>query len=240
MSYNPTAWNAGNPSFGTDKFNVPSFIQPFDFASQKAEQDKLTGEYSTAIAGQKTVPQLYSQYEKQYQIPELRESMQQGTEAYRDISQQISDIPETTAATTRESLVTAGQAGQMNQAQYAKLAPVAESIGRTVEQVGQMLTQAETNMNTALQMEIAQQKKDLMPFEWKYNLMNINQAREESGWTTTLQAELNRLLSNQSAGLSWTNAEAERANQLAQIEKQYQNNLDLLEKQNEYALDIWG
>lgn len=241
-AYNPTNVSNSTKSYGkdTEQFMVEPFIQPFNYGQQKQENQNLVSGFQNAINSQETMPALQQRYENRYMIPQLREMQQTGTEAYQNVVNQIRDIPKNVAANTRNSLVTQGQASNMSQAQYQKLAPIAQSLGQTVERVGQMLTSAEQNLNTGLQMEIAQQKKELMPWEWGYNLQTIMQAREMTGWSQAQQMELNRLLANQQAGLTWTNAQAQRAHDLQVIEKQYQNQLSLLDKQSELALDLWG
>lgn len=242
FSQNPTNINQSTKSFGKDagQFMIEPFIQPFQFDQQKSENQQLLGSFEGAIAGQETMPQMQQRYENRYFIPELREQMQTGREAYQNVVNQIRAIPDTIAQTTRESMVTAGQAAKMAQADYKKLAPVAEALGQTVESVGRMLTDAEKNMNTSMQMEIAQQKKDLMPFEQAFNLQTIMQAREFTGWTTAHQMELQRLMANQQAGYNWTNAEAQRAHDLKMLQERYSQELNLLNKQNELAMNYWG
>ena len=66
------------------------------------------------------------------------------------------------------------------------------------------------------------------------------QAREFSGWTQAHQWELQRLMANQQAGYNWTNAEATRAHQLEMQRRDYENQLNMMEKQNEMALQFWG
>lgn len=239
---NPTSVQQSTKSFGdgADKFMIEPFITPFPYQQQKRENTDLVSGFSQAIGAQETMPQLQQRYENRYFIPELREAMQTGREAYQGVVNQIRDIPRTISETTRESLVTAGQAAKMAQADYQKLAPVAQALGQTVESVGQMLTDAERNMSTSIQMEIAQQKKELMPFEQAFNLQTIMQAREFTGWTQAHSMELQRLMANQQAGYNWTNAEAQRAHDLEMLKERYSQELNLINKQNEIALQYWG
>lgn len=224
----------------TGDYSVPKWYESLDVEGiNQSGKDIITG-YENAIAGQETLPAMRSRLEGQYNIPQYRDTLRESTEALSGVTSQIAKIPETTAATTRESLVTAGQAGKMNQAAYAKLAPLAESLGETVEKVSSMLTQAEQNLNTQAQYEIAQQKKELDPWTWKYNWNETVSAMKQTGWSTELSTELNRLLSNQQAGITLSEGEKNRANELAKIEKNFQNQLTLQEKQSEYYLDLWG
>jgi len=120
------------------------------------------------------------------------------------------------------------------------MAPAAQALGESVEAISQRLSESEKNMNTSMQMEIAQQKKDLMPWEQAFSMQSIMQAREFTGWTQANQFELQRLMANQQAGYNWTNAESTRAHQLQMQENDYKNQVGLMEKQNEMALDLWG
>jgi len=136
--------------------------------------------------------------------------------------------------------MTSGQIENITSKEVGDLMKVYSSVGQINEQQGQRLALIEQNMNQAAQLEMAQQQKMMTPWLQEYQDINIMQARKFSGWTFAGQTELDRLLANQSSGLQWTNAEAQRANTLAVQEASFKNSIEYLEKTNEYALEFWG
>ena len=77
----------------------------------------------------------------------------------------------------------------------------------------------------------------MLPFERGFDLLQQRQAREFTGYTTNNQLELDRLLANMSAGVTLTEGEKTRANQLAIAEAGYRNQLEgiRLQGQNQLA-----
>ena len=235
---NPTAVPTNNKKYSD--FDIPQFQTAFPYEQVMKRNEDLVSSYDQAIQGQEKYPALQQRYENRYMIPELREAMQTGREAYQNVLNEINAIPETTKATTRDSMVTEGQAAGINQAKYEKLRPVAESLGQTVEQVGQLLTEAEANLNTAVAAEIAQQKKELEPFLWEYDLSNILSSMEMTGWSQANSNELTRLITNMQAGVQISEAEKNRAHELAMQEASFQNQLKYLQAQSDAQIRVSG
>lgn len=240
---NPTAVTQNNQTFGQEgskQFMIEPFMQPFDYNQQEQRQADLVSGFQGALSSQETMPQMRQRLEGRYFIPELRETFQRGREGLADVVSELRALPENIRDTSRESTMTEAQRQNLISAKSQPLREVAARLGENMNMVGQMLTENERNLSTDMQMEIAQQKKELMPWEWKYNFRTVMDAREFSGWTFSNQTELNRLMANQQAGLTWTNAEAQRAHDLSIQENAYKNQLDLLEKQYDYGAQYWG
>ena len=215
-------------------------MTPFNYGTQKQENADWLSGYTGAISGQETIPAISSRLESQYLVPTLRENTMRYSEAAENAASRLSAVPETVASTTKESLVTEGQKARMVNKQSEPIQKEVQTYGTLAEQSGRRLSAAQQMAQQGTQLEMAQQAKELQPWERSYDMNTVMQAREFSGWGTQNQMELNRLIANQQAGLTWTNAEADRANQLAVQEKNYKNQLDLMNKQKEYLLDMWG
>lgn len=224
---------------GSTEFDINKFSTPFDYNTQKQENENLISGYQGAISGQETMPQLYSRYENQYNIPQLREAFTTGRESYQDMVNQVNSMSENVESSSRESLMTSGQKANLVAAKQAPLQKNAASLGQTLSQISTVLSENEKNLNTAMQYEIAQQKKELLPWEWKYNMQTIMQARQFTGWTTENQMELNRLIANQNAGITLSEGEKDRMAALARVEKQYELELRNAEKMAEFNLEDW-
>ncbi len=225
---------------GTDKFDIQPFMQSYDFSQDEAQQGEFRGRFGNWLEGLETPEATRQRYENRYGYQPLKEQYQQTSEMMGDVGSAIQAKPEQVLARGRNTVMTSAQLDQINSKEVGDLMKIYSGIGQINEQQGNRLASIEQSMNTAASLEIAQQQKMMTPWLQEYQDITVMQARKFSGWTIAGQSELDRLLANQSAGLTWSNAEANRANALAQIEAQFQNSLEKMEKENEYAVDLWG
>lgn len=208
-------------------------------AAQREEFSKYNTDYTNFLAGQETVPQLQDRYSNRYNIPFLQQTNQQQLENMDFLGNAIKAAPASVNSASQNSLLTSGQKDRLVQARTAPLVENYGKIATSQAATGSQLATAESNLNKAISAEQAQQMKMTQPWLQKYDEMNIIQAAERTQWTQTNQWELNRLLSNQSTGVTLSEGQQNRLNQLAMQENAFQNELALLEKQNEYAVDMW-
>lgn len=237
---NPTTINQSTKDFGAGQFAVEPYMQPFPFEGQKTENQQYNTDFTTFLQGLETPQQTREKFENRYGYQDLKENYFRTQEAAGDVMNAIKAVPENVKQRGSETIMTQGQlAGVVNKEvgdlmkTYTELSDIGESMGRR-------LAATEQNLNQAAALEMAQQQKMMTPWLQKYEDKNILQARQYSGWTFASQLELNRLLANQQAGFQWTNSEANRAQELSLMEKNFQNSLEMLEKQNEVYLDLWG
>lgn len=239
---NPSQPSGINPQFGTSsQFNIPGdAIKPFNYEQQRAENSNYLTGFSNFLDGQEKLPAIQQRYENRYGIPDLQENYLRQKETQDMVGNQLRGLEKNVKQRTSGTMITQAQMERMVSKEAKGLLEEFNSLGEITEQTGQRLAMAEQNLNNAAKLEMAQQQKDMTPWLQSYDMMNIMQAREFTGWGTVQQLELNRLMANQSAGLTWTNSEAQRANALAMQANQFGHELNMLEKQNEYALDLWG
>lgn len=237
---NPTQVNNTNQDLGAKQFNVGSTLNPFDFNQQRQETGRFLQGFNQALGSQETLPQIQSRLEGQYGIPNLQEQYLREGEALGTIGSQIRGVPESVAGRTRESMVTESQRSNIVNKELQPLLEAYSNLGAINQQTAQRLSIAEQNLNNAAKLELSQQQKELQPWLMGYDSMNIMQAREYTGYTFANSLELQRLLANQSAGITLSENEKNRAQQLAMQENEFNNQIKLLEKQNEFALDFWG
>lgn len=229
-------WNLGANEFAID----PTFINSSPAPEIRARGEETISGFREALGQQESLPAMGDRLGQKYFLPQLREGFSTGRESYQDVLNQIRNVPEMVKGSTRESEVTESQRQAQVSSKMQKLAPLAESLGQTVEQIGQMLTDAEANMNTEMQFEIAQQKKELEPFTWQFSWDQISGAMEMSGWSTELNTELSTLLNNQQTGVQMSEAEKNRMHELSMQEISFENNLEMLKKQTESSIEISG
>lgn len=242
---NPTATTNVNQSFGNEssgQFMIKPFMQPFPFEQQQGQQQQYINNFSNWLASQETPEATRQRFENRYGYQDVKESYLRGKEQMADIQSAARATPQNVAqrASNAGTVITQSQIDSIVNDEVKDLMQAYADVGQITEMQGQRLALIEQNMNDASKLEMARQQQMATPWLQEYDLMNINQAREYSGWTFANQLELNRLVSNQQAGLTWTNAEAQRAHELSMQERAFQNSLKYLEKQNEYALDLWG
>ena len=239
---NPSQPSNLNPTFGTGgQFNIPTgAITPFNFGQQREEDVGFTEGFTEFLGGQETLPAIQDRLETRFGIPDLQEDYQRQREAQAMVGSQIRGLPESVNQRTNESMITQSQMNRIVNKEVKDLLEVYNGLGEITAQTGQRLSTAEKNLNNAAKLEMAQMQKDMTPWLMQYEMKNIMQASEFSGWGTVQKLEINRLIGNRNAGFSWSNSEAQRANALAIQEKSFANQLNLLEKQSELVLDLWG
>ncbi|HEC65423.1 MAG TPA: hypothetical protein ENI23_09020 [bacterium] len=184
---------------------IQSFLKPFDFGKQAREGQEFISGFAGAI------PSIRGRTEAELGLPELRQRQQRGAELIGGLQTQLFDLPAQVQATTGQSLVTAPQLSRLQQVQAQ---PLLESLGRL------STTQAPLESALARTEEIAGQRvsESLLPFQLGFNLLEQQQARQFSGYTTANQLELNRLIANQDFGL--------RTQELAIKEQGFKNQLE--------------
>lgn len=235
---NPTAVNAGNPQFGdTSKFNVAPFLQPFPFEQQKTENQAFNQQFSDFLGGLETPEATRQRFENRYGYQNLNEDYLRTGEAARGVMDQVKAAPENVQARVNRggTIVNQAQLDSVVNSDVKGLLETYNSLASINEQQGVRLSKVEQNMNEASKLELAQQAKMIQPWLQAYDDKNIMQAREFTGFTFANQMELDRLLANQASGLTWDNAQSERANRLALAEMEYKRTMDSIKEQGNQA-----
>ena len=213
-----------------NQFDIPKMQNNYDFSGQRAEQKQFVGDYTSALKGQETLPAMSDRLGTQMELPQLRETAQGYSELGNTLSSQIKAVPDVVAGTTRESLVTDPQRQRMIQKQQEPLLQSLGEVGQLGEMAGQRVTQAENQLGIQMGLAQTQQQRDMQPWMMQYDTMNVQQAREMTGWTNEMSNELNRLLANQSAGVTLSEGEANRMHELSVQENGFNNTIEKLEK----------
>jgi len=239
---NPTAVNQSDKSFGTDaeQFMIEPFMQPFDYGQQRAEGADFRDRFTGFLEGQETAQQVRDRFANRYGYDDQQENYLRTKESAEDVMSSIRGLPDQIQSRASDTVMTAGQVANIQNQEVGDLMKTYTQLGELNERQGRRLAMTEQNMNQAAQLEMAQQQKMMTPWLQEYQDKNIMQAREYSGWTFASQLELNRLVANQQAGFNWTNAESNRAHDLAMQENAFQNSLEYMDKQNELADQFWG
>lgn len=191
--------------------------------------------YSDAIAGQSTVPQLTTKYNEMFGVPQMQQQLQQGTELFDTLGAQMRGLPKDIAQRSQESIVTQGQKNRMIQAEQAPILEQQGILGTNLSRLQSNLGTAQQNAGMMISAEQAQQAKELSPWLQKYDNQSVLSAMRMSGWTLENQMELDRLLANQQAGVTLSEGERNRANQLSIAEKGFAAQLEQIREQGNQA-----
>ncbi len=213
---------------------------PSPLPEQKKAYDQYNKDYTDFLGSQETVGQLQDRYSNKFNIPFLEQNQQQQSNQLGFLGNQLQALPASVNSATANSMLTQGQKDRMVQSQQAPLANQYNQVQTAANQTNQTLGTARTNMGQMITAEQAQQMKMTQPWLQKYDEMNIQNAAENTQWTQTNQWELNRLLANQSAGVTLSEGQQNRLEQLAAQEDAFHNQLAVMDKQNQMYTDMWG
>ena len=239
---NPTAFPQQNPQFGSSsQFNIPGGIgAPFPFEQQRQQQQDLLAGYTAQIQGQPALQDIYHRLAQQYMIPQLTEQVQTYDTMAAGLANQIAALPGDVSDRTTESLVSDPQRTKMIQTQQQPLMEGLSAAGNLGSAARQGLQTATGQAGQMAALEFQEQDRQLQPWEMQYDMQNVMQSREFSGWSGSMGMELDRLMANQSAGLGWSQGEAERANRLQQIKEEYSQRLNYNQKIGEQIAKFYS
>ncbi len=191
--------------------------------------------YSGAIGSQATVPQLTAKYNDQFGVPQLQGQVQ-GLQAEGDkVQGMIDNAGKTVGQASQQSILTQGQRDAAVQNLTTPLQQRLGVVNTNLSRAQTNLGTAQTNSGQMVGAEQAQQTKQLLPFTQAFSDENVISAMQNSNFTTGEANELSVLLANQSAGLTWTNDQAQRAHELSMKEQDFENSLKLQHDSQSYT-----
>jgi hypothetical protein len=195
--------------------------------NQTSIYDELNKGYSEAIANQEKTPQLISRYNDLYGIPTMQANIASGTEQYDYLGNQISNMPNSIAQRSQESILTQGQKDRQVTAESAPLLTEQNKLGQTLARQQTNLNTAQTNASAMVTATQVDQQKELSAWLKQYDTESILSSMRMTGWTFENQSELDKLIANQNAGVTLSEGERDRLNALALEERKFENQLKL-------------
>lgn len=226
-----TLSNVGGNQVSAVASSLPS-AQAALTAKQTTEGTDYLTRLRQAIGGQEALPHMYTRIGNELNLPNLATNFNQ-------VSNQMTNLPATYSAATRGFDVNANQLGRIVSTKQAALAPA--------------LTTATQNYNTAqterdkmVAANQVDQARQLKPYDTEQSFLTDRWAREQTGFTSANGQELDALVSKMNAGVTLSEGEQNRANQLAVAEKEYQKAIKVAEinaasdKYKTDALNTWS
>ncbi len=182
-------------------------------SGQYGKMTDFMDRYRMGVAKQEALPHMYQRIGMELGIPNLQQSV-------NTLGKTYAELPQTYGNATRGFDVNANQLARTISTKAGELAPALQSAQ-------QALSGAQQEAQTRTGYGLAQQQKELEPFKTEQQMLSEFLAREQSGFTTGAQMELDGLLQKLQSGIALTEAEKQRAHQLAQLEKQFEYNKQL-------------
>ena len=197
-------------------FELPDFSGTI--ANQKAAggqmlqgQDQQVGNwlgnYSGAIANQEKMRAMYSRLGDELGLPGL---MNQAN----TLNATLEAVPQTYTAATRGFDTNANQLARIVGTKQAQLAPLAQKATTQAQN-------AQEQMGIQMQLEQAQQAKELTPYTYEKEFLMDRIARETSMFSEANQNELAALTAKMQSGVTLNEGEKDRINELKKQQMMY-------------------
>lgn len=223
--------STGNTPYDQLLGALPSSL---DFAKQvQGGIDATTAKYIEAMKARAKPMDLYNELETAQGLPQQRKAAQSLREQVYGLEDAIKRVEPTVAGTTRESMVTQAQRERMIAQQKE---PMLENLGTISTNLGRIessIASGEQVLAQKLALVMQGQEQDLEPFKVALQTQQDAAARLQTGFGEDKQTFLNVTLAKIKRGEELTDKERDEAFQLLTIEKNYQNQVSLMQKQSE-------
>lgn len=181
--------------------------------TQAGESADYLNRFRGAIAGQETVPAMYSRIAKET-------GMDTAGKTSAALQTQLSNLPYTYSKATRGFDVNANQLERLTAQKAAELAPTATAAAN-------QYASAKDVANALMSATQAQQAKELTPYTTEQQLLSDRMARETSGFNSQAELEYNALLQKAQMGIQLSEGEKNRATQLEAAKMGYDNQMKM-------------
>lgn len=212
--------------------DTPDLNAPVQAAqAQKGQLDSLygaqrgeTGDYLSRLSGfvnnRPTSQALSERIGGELGLPQLRGNSQA-------LNQTLFNLPQTYSKATSGFNVNQNQLDRAVGTKQAQLAPAAALASQNTLNAENQLTQ---------RMGYEQQdfQNNLIPYQSEQGLLSDRLSRESTGYSNQMQNELTAIISKMNGGITLSEGEKNRANQLAVAEQNFQHSMEL-QKQSQGA-----
>lgn len=168
---------------------------------------------------------IFTKLEEAAGLPEMRGTAKTLSSEIADIEDYLDQIEPDVSARTRESLVTEAQRRGMVSAErkpwIKSLSKLATSLGRIAQQIGI----SEGRVASLTELMLRGQEMELEPYQLQYSVMVDRNTRLLTGFIQDRELELDKLWDKLKRTRQLDDMEWERANQLADLERGYIQNL---------------
>ena len=182
-------------------------------SDQDAQSGGFLNKYTNFLNSQPTTSALANRIGGELGLPTLRSNAQ-------SLNNTLFNLPGVYNKATLGHDVNANQLSRLIGQKQSEIAPSAALATSNLQS-------AESNLNTRLGYETADRERALLPFEKEQSFLQDRMARETSLYSQANQSELDAIIAKMQGGITLSEGEKNRAQELAMSEKNYQNQLNL-------------
>lgn len=187
-----------------------------------ASENALVSDYTKAIASQAKPLDIYTGLEETAGIPKLRNTANTLSQQVYNLEDTIRRVDQNVANTTKNSYVTQGQQSGMIEARKQPLQENLSYLSTGLGRVEDSITKQMADINNRMGYIMAGQEKDLMPYQIQLQVMQDQNARSMTGYSTDMQNRLTLLMDKLNRERYLSDREWEEASQLRIMEQQYE------------------
>ncbi len=201
----------------TDTTNRQGLAREALLTSQNAMSDDFLNRYRGAVTGQERVSDMATRIGGELGLPQLQSNATM-------LRNTLTNLPSTYSKAVRGFDVNSNQLDRIIATKAGALAPAVATAENS-------LAGAQSTLDRRLGYEQIDQQKELLPFQTEQSLLSERLARETTAFDRTAESELNGLIQKIQAGITLSEGEKNRAQQLAIAEQNFQNQLKLNNEQ---------
>lgn len=175
---------------------------------QSAEQNAFTDRFRSALFGQEALPAMASRIGNELGLPDLQKGA-----TY--LNTQVANMPFTQRDLTRGFDVNQNQLNNLTNQKIYELTPALTTTNNA-------LAAARASRDEQMGFNVAQQQKELLPFNMERDFLADRMARETTLFSNENQNELTSILQKMNLGVQISEAEKNRAHELAMKERDYE------------------
>lgn len=188
---------------------------------QKAEQDALFNQYKEKIGGQERSVDAYKRLRTEMGLPDLEGQMQVYKDQIYGVKDLIDRLEEDVNARTSGTFTNESQRRRQIAYEETPLNNQLARLGTGMAPIAERLNSASSEVGTLLNLQSADQSKELKPYELEISAVSDRFAREMTGFTTSKQTELDALMDKISRGRELADREWQLAQTLAAEEREW-------------------
>lgn len=210
----------------TDKANRDALM-----ARQNAEQEGLFGSYTTTLKNQESGSAMFDRLNQELGINDLGASAHAIKSQIYGVKDLLDRLDEDVNSRTAGTMTSDAMARRMKAAEGGKLNDTLGRLTTGLAPVADMLSSAQGMLGTKMQLNQADQMKELDPIKMRINALSDRFAREITGFEQGHQDTLNGLMDKLQRERQLSDREWEAAQALAASERDFQHQKELAQMQ---------
>lgn len=190
-------------------------------ARQKGEQEGLFTNYENIRKNQEALPALYNRLQTEAGIPELGRQAQTFKDQIYSVKDRLDRLGEDVLARTTGTLTTEAQRRRLQTAEEEPLQTNLGRLGTGLAPIADMLSSAQSSVNTQMGLQTQQQDRELEPIKMRIDSISDRFAREITGFNSNRELELTGILDKLKRDRELSDRDWELAQTLAAEERAF-------------------